>query len=141
MKFVLDTSVLIASFYQPLRGPSFSKQVYDYIIHHEDVYISEWIMKEFEEKCSVKLGMGPSQIQKLQSFILEKASLIKLGCKKLRKYSNLRDENDAHVLALCAESGAHILLTWDKDLLSLKKMKGLKILTPREFWDSLSSMK
>ena len=140
MKVVLDTSVLIASFYQPLSGQGFSRQVYDFIIHNEKIYVSEWMMEEFKEKCRVKLKMSPAQIQKLQSFILERAYLIELGRKKFKEYAGLRDKNDAHILDLCARAGAEILLTWDKDLLVLKKMEGLKILTPREFWDCLSSM-
>ncbi len=44
-----------------------------------------------------------------------------------------RDKDDDNVLACAMEAAAEYLVTGDKDLLAMKKYKGTRIITPREF--------
>jgi predicted nucleic acid-binding protein len=45
----------------------------------------------------------------------------------------VRDAGDDHVLALAIASGASLIVTGDKDLLSLGSYRGIDIVTPSKF--------
>ena len=45
----------------------------------------------------------------------------------------LRDPNDAKILAAAEAAGAEALITGDRDLLVLKEFQGIPILSPQEF--------
>jgi putative PIN family toxin of toxin-antitoxin system len=139
LKVVLDTSVLIAAFYKPLYGPSFSRDVYDYLVDEEQVFVSKEIMHEFKDKGAKKLKLSHQESSELESLLLKKLCLkeIKRSEINLPKGLLLRDKNDLHILELAVLVEADLILSWDKDLLTLKGVGNTKILTPREFWDSL----
>ena len=46
-----------------------------------------------------------------------------------------RDPNDNQVLADALVNKIEILITGDKDLLELKKYKGIKIISPKAYWN------
>ena len=46
-----------------------------------------------------------------------------------------RDPDDIKILGLTAASNADCIITGDKDLLALKKFRGIPILNPRSFSD------
>jgi putative PIN family toxin of toxin-antitoxin system len=140
VNIVFDTSVLIAAFYKPLHGPSFSKDVYDYAVDYGQVFLSPDILKEFRAKCATKLKMPPGDIERLVALLRTKTLLHTLGpdAPPQLKTIPLRDPDDRHILHLALEIHADVILTWDKDLLTLKKAGAARILSPREFWDGLS---
>lgn len=53
-------------------------------------------------------------------------------------HSSLRDPNDAFLLALAVESRADFLVSGDEDLLVLVSFEGTRMISPREFLDSLA---
>jgi putative PIN family toxin of toxin-antitoxin system len=144
LKIVFDTSVLIAAFYKPLHGPSFSKDVYDYIVENDTAYISPEILEEFQNKCIKKIKLSLHETESLVSLIRMKLQVeeIRRG-EELRSEINLlrsgylRDLNDLHVVELAVTVHADMILSWDKYLLVLQKIGKTKIITPREFWDFL----
>lgn len=139
MRIVFDTSVLIAAFYKPLYGPSFSKDVYDYVIDHGTAYVSPEILIEFHKTCVQKLKLSTRDTKHLLSLILEKVHLEKLkkSGSALPKDISLRDPTDRHVLELAVTVGAELILSWDKDIVDLQKVKNSPIVTPKKFWESL----
>lgn len=134
LKIVLDTNVLIASFYSPLRGPSFSRDVYDYVVENATPYVSPYILSEFRLKCAKKLKFSPSEINAFESLIRKKVLVVHEESMELPKGVKLRDVKDVPVLHLVLSVKADALLTWDKDLLVLKEVGSTKILSPKEFW-------
>ena len=51
---------------------------------------------------------------------------------KLVDPQKVRDEKDRHVLAAAIASGCKVILTGDKDLLSIKTLRGISIKTTKE---------
>lgn len=133
MKIVFDTRVLIAAFYTPLYGASFSKDVYDYVIDHETAYVSPQILAEFRRNCVRKLKFSVPEAERLISVILEKVHLekFKKPGSALPKDIPLRDPSDRHVLLLAIALGADLILSWDKDLIELRKVENTKIVSPK----------
>jgi uncharacterized protein len=140
VKVVLDTSVLAAAFYQPARGPAFSRDVYDYLTRSATLYVSTYILEEFQRACLRKFRWSYRKIREAEAVIREDA-LIEDDSRlsSAQHPAALRDRNDAPILALALTVQADYLLTWDKDLLSLEKVKRVRILSPRDFWDALES--
>ena len=139
MKIVLDTNVLIAAFYNPPHRPCFSRDVFDYVVEKDWAYLSPYILSEFRVKCLKKLDWAPDRVQTMEDLIKRKAHVEDVHpARWLRKRPiRLRDEKDRPILDFALAINANLILTWDKDLLILKKAASTKIITPREFWDLL----
>jgi putative PIN family toxin of toxin-antitoxin system len=52
-----------------------------------------------------------------------------------------RDKDDNFIIGTALGGKVKLIITGDKDLLSLEKYKGIKIVTPREFWNLLTLKK
>jgi putative PIN family toxin of toxin-antitoxin system len=139
VKIVLDTNVLIAAFYKPSHRPCFSREVYDYAIENATVYASAYVFREFHEKCVKKLGFKPGFVRHLESLIKKKVRMEPI--KPLRSFFpeklRVRDVKDHPIIELALSAGADVLLTWDKALLDLRRVGPVRVLSPREFWQSL----
>lgn len=52
---------------------------------------------------------------------------------------NLKDKEDLGILAAAAAGGAHVIVTGDKELQNLGEFSGIKIVSPRQFWQELTT--
>ena len=128
MKLVIDTNVLLAAILVPgtcrdlLRGPALA---------HE-WYTSAPLLDELAEKLKGKLGLQPERtplylVYRRRAVSVTPAPLPAPVC---------RDPDDDCVIATALAAGADLIITGDKDLLTLKKHRGIRIRTPREFLDN-----
>ena len=143
MKIVLDTSVLIAAFYRPIAGPSFSKDVFDHLTSSdEEIYVSPYILKEFVEKCVKKLGVARTTAQTFEKILVKKLRVHtpQADLPDQTEFHSLRDAKDRPILDLAVSVKADFVLTWDKDLLVLRSIGTARIVTPRQFWDATSGL-
>jgi len=130
MKVVLDTNVIIASFAS--RGLCHS--VFELCLDRFEIIISSHLIDEVQTNLSKKLKLPLELIRDIIDFLSENATLIGVDeappdvCK---------DPEDARLLALAQKSGAPYLITGDKDLLAIKKYASSKILSPRQFWETV----
>lgn len=130
MKVVLDTNVIIASFAS--RGLCHS--VFELCLDRFEIIISSYLIDEVQTNLSKKLKLPLELIRDIIDFLSENAILIGVDeappdvCK---------DPEDARLLALAQKSGAPYLITGDKDLLAIKKYASSKILSPRQFWETV----
>ncbi|MDI7227011.1 putative toxin-antitoxin system toxin component, PIN family, partial [Leptospira santarosai] len=53
--------------------------------------------------------------------------------KPIQNYLELRDRDDYHILESAFAVNANYLITGDKDLLTLQKIKNFSIITPDEY--------
>lgn len=135
MKVVLDTSVLIAAFYSPRYRPSFSRGVFDHLLEIASVHVSPFILQEFREKCVEKLHMTPAETEPLISLL--RRVLHEEPEPQPQSIDRLRDPDDVPIASLALSVEADMLMTWDKDLLVLETVGHTRIVSPRQFWDSL----
>ena len=131
--------MLVAAFYKPIYGPSFSKDVYDYVVEHSKAYVSVNIIKEVHRTLREKLKFSVQDTEYFLSLIQQKTNLSEISTHhpNLLKETGLRDPNDLRVLELAINVDANFILTWDKDLLVLNQVNVTKIMTPRIFWTTL----
>jgi len=126
MRVVLDTNVLVAAFIA--RGVC--SEVFERVIGDHELILSAHILNEFERVMRDKLGFDSTRVARAVALlrrvgrIVEPESLPKPIC---------RDQNDDAVLALALSSDAACLVTGDDDLLVLKAIEGIPIISPRAF--------
>ncbi|MGB7293993.1 MAG: putative toxin-antitoxin system toxin component, PIN family [Candidatus Aminicenantales bacterium] len=128
MKILLDSNVIFSAF--AARG--LAHAVFELCLGNHTIVISEFVLSELSAHLRKKLKMPDEKTRLIIDYLREsgvsgqEASVPKNSC---------RDEEDLPILGLAQEVGADFLITGDKDLLILKRYRGIPIVTPREFWE------
>lgn len=136
MRVVLDANVLVAAFFRPVLGPSFSRDVFDHVVRFHECFVSEQILAEFKRILLKKLNFSSKVTRNYTRLLEELVTVVSnapMGDPPV--VEGLRDVNDRHVVWLATAVNAKLILTWDKDLLVLPKAGKFSIQTPRQFWD------
>lgn len=128
MKVVLDSSVLIAASIS--RAGVCADLVEDVLTHHELV-LSDFIAEELARKPADKFNFPASEIRQLRRFLGGIATTVV----PLDLPTDVcRDPTDIPVLGTAVAGNASVLVTVDKDLLTLGQFQGIAIIKPSEFW-------
>jgi putative PIN family toxin of toxin-antitoxin system len=129
MKIVLDTNVLISGVFW---GGTPFKILELWQEKRLEVLASEMILDEYL-KCIERISLKYSRPDLFNSWSLILPSRIKLV--QVKKTFNLCRDPDDNKFIDCAISGkAHFLVSGDEDLLVLKKVMNLEVLTHANFF-------
>lgn len=130
MRVVVDTNVLVSGIF---FRPSNPGKVIDLWWEHKfDLVTSEHIYSEVQDtfkKIVKKIGARPSLTIKLNETLREYADFVPV----IPKEEICRDPKDNLILDTARQGKANYIVSGDKDLLVLKRYKGIPILTPHEF--------
>jgi putative PIN family toxin of toxin-antitoxin system len=128
LKLVLDTNVLLSAVLVPGTCREFLKG--QALLH--EWFTSAGLVAELAEKLEGKLGLPP-----------ERTPLFLVYQRRARLVAPLplptrvcRDPDDDLVLATALAAQADVIITGDKDLLTLKTHGGVRIRSPRQFMDA-----
>ena len=133
MKLVLDSSVLIAAAIS--RAGVCAELLEDILTHHELV-ISDFIVDEVAEKLRVKFKFPEGEIRQLRNLLKKVAMTVE---PTEIQPDVCRDPEDLPVLGTAVAGVADLLITVDKDLLTLGTFQGIGIIKPGEFWQRTTS--
>ncbi|TVQ67391.1 MAG: putative toxin-antitoxin system toxin component, PIN family [Balneolaceae bacterium] len=131
MKIFTDTNVLVSAF--TARG--LCADLLEVILSDHQLMTGEVVLDELRRVLTTKLNVPEKDVSEVIQFLRgyhvepmpEKPSGI-----------IVRDEDDQWVLESAIQAKADILITGDKDLLVISKnVPGLRITTPRKFWELL----
>ena len=128
MKLVLDTNVLLSAVLVPgtcrelLKGQA--------LLH--DWFTSSELVAELAEKLAGKLDLAPERTP----FFLVYQRRVRLVSPLPLPARVCRDPDDDLVLATALAAQADVIITGDKDLLTLKTHGGVRIRSPRQFMDA-----
>lgn len=132
MRVFADTNFLISAFVA--RG--LSSEISELILSDHELVISQVVLQEFEDKMKTKFKIPMSKLKELLNFLNDYA----VASGGSRSTYTLRDKDDEWILGDAIYSQSDVLITGDKDLLVVaNEVTKLKILTPRGFWELLSS--
>ena len=127
--FVADTNVLISFF---MSQSSISAKALIKALDKGDMVFSEETFQEFSTKIN-----GEKFIKYLSSsFIRREIDVIRknsLFIETKNDFKVCRDRDDNKFLNVAVEISAFVLITGDKDLLVLEKIKNIPIVTPGTF--------
>jgi putative PIN family toxin of toxin-antitoxin system len=128
MRVVLDSSALIAAAIS--RAGVCAELLEDVLTHHELV-ISDFITHELRRKLRDKFNFPESEVRQLQRFLGKVATAVVPADLPT---DVCRDPADIPVLGTAVAGNASILVTVDKDLLTIREFQGIAIIKPGEFW-------
>jgi len=128
VKAVFDTNIFVAAFVSEgicarLLRRARKKQVF--------LYTSTIILEEFQKVLSKKLSASPKEIKEALKLVEEAVEGVVEPSHEV--LGVCRDADDDRILACALAVDAKYLVTGDEDLLILKKYKGIRIVSPRDF--------
>lgn len=127
MKIVLDTNVLIAGFI----SHGVCNELIEYCAINHEVVLSPFILGEFKQKLIHKFGFSTHEaanaVTLLESRfeVVTPVELIKPIC---------RDGDDDQVIGTAVAGDCECIVTGDKDLLDLRHVKQIRMISPSSFW-------
>ena len=128
MKIVIDTNVILSAF----LTEGITHRVFNDCIINHSIYVSEFIENELKRVLISKFEVKEKDVNELINFIDSNLSLVK----PLNLIPDVcRDEADNYILQLADFIKADIIISGDKDLLTLKQFKKIRILSPRDYFN------
>jgi uncharacterized protein len=127
MNIFIDTNVLIAAFVS--RGQC--AELLEHCMGRHRVFTSHFVLGELSEKLRKKFKYPQDEIDEAQRIVLsgatitEEAALSGISC---------RDVDDVHIIAAAIAANADCIISGDDDLRVLKKVHGIPIIKPGDFW-------
>ncbi len=129
MKIVYDTSVLIASIIT--HGSCF--EVFEYCLRNHEIITSNYIIEKFKEKLINKFNYTKREVEEVKLLVFERIKNI--GNIENIIINGLKDKDDYKIIGTAIKGNCKCIITGDKELVSLKKYKGIDIIFPKDFWE------
>jgi uncharacterized protein len=127
VKVVLDSNVLVAAF----ATHGICHDLFEYCLRNTTIICSDFILEEIKRILVSKIRIPVSKASTIIHYLEKQTSII---VPEHKIVPDLRDPNDQMIMATALSGGADYLITGDKDMLILKKVKRTVILLPRDFW-------
>lgn len=129
MRVFLDTNVLVAAF--ATRG--LCADVLRTVLAEHELLLSTTVLEELTRSLAQKLRVPESNVREIAAFLRAASSLAPAVAN--RPPVDVRDPDDAVILAEALAFGADVLVTGDKDLLEVRGALTIRIVDPRGFWN------
>lgn len=130
MRVVLDTNVIIAAF--AARG--LCAEVFEICLSDHAVILSEHILSETYEKLVKKISLPENTAKSIIEYLRDTAEVVE---PESIDEAVCRDKDDVKIIGAALKGKARFIITGDDDLLVLKSYKGIRMVTPRDFWGVL----
>ncbi len=127
MKVVLDSNVLVAAF----ATHGVCNEIFEYCLRNTSILCSDFITSEVERILLHKIKTPAKKSSEIIQYLKVHAKWV---APEIENVETLRDPNDQMIIATALTGGADYLITGDKDILILKKVKKVVIISPRDFW-------
>jgi uncharacterized protein len=128
VKVVLDTNVVLSALFT--RG--ICEAILDVCIERECLVLSDYILEEFAEHAMRKFGAPADEVRAAVEFLRRNAEIV---TPEALPAESCRDPDDVPVLGTAVAAQADALVSGDGDLLGLKSIAGIPILSPRVFYE------
>ncbi len=131
MRVFLDTNVLVSAF--ATRG--LCADVLRHVLADHDLVLSEVVLVELRRALRKRLHLSNESIDDIETFL--RANEVVPRPKKPSEV-DIRDPDDAWILASAVDARADIIVTGDPDLQVLGKRSPIRVVSPRQFWNTVS---
>ncbi len=130
MRVFFDTNVLISAY--TARG--LSSDLFRLVLSEHEVLVGEVNLQEFSRVLRQRFRVPVDEVTRAQRELHEHTIVPKPGAVPVLE---IRDPDDAWVLASAVAAQADVLVTGDKDLLDVAGLTAMRILSPRDCWQWL----
>lgn len=130
MRVFLDTNVLVSAF--AARG--LCVDLFELVLVDHELVTGEQVLRELDRALRRKLKLPPVRTREILEFVAGQAIETAAGSKAANASV---DPPDALVLGEALAARADVFVTGDAALVKLARLKGMSILNPRQFWETL----
>lgn len=130
MKVFLDTNVLVSAFVA--RG--LCADLFRYLLAEHEILTGEVNLVELRRTLGRKFEATTEQIALVETLLRDQTIVPKPAA---RSTIRLRDRDDEWVLESAIAGAADMLVTGDRDLLSVAEKVALTVVAPRDAWERL----
>jgi len=131
MKIIFDTNVILSA----ILTQGLSSRVLDLCIDEHELFISSWIIDEVSDKLQNKFQFSDNDHKSVLAF-LQNVFMFATPTGKIPDICSDKDDNN--ILHLAEYVKSDLIITGDKDLLSLKSYKTIRIINPRQYMEGYS---
>ena len=111
-----------------------SKEVVQEAVRLCEVFISDYILGEVDRVLSGKIGAEVGERRRVRHWLRGVCQVADDPAPNPKRDPACRDPDDVPILRLVLSVHADLLVTGDQDLLALKEMRGIRIVSPSQFW-------
>jgi len=133
LKVFLDTNVLASSI--ATRG--LCAELLESVIHEHELLTGEVVLVELRRVLTEKLGLPPSVISGVLDLLRAEARLVE---SRQVPHIPIRDAADIPILACALAGEPDVFVTGDRELLELRNIENVAIISPRDLWDRLARL-
>ena len=132
MRVFLDTNVLVAAV--ATRG--LCADVFRAVLASHELVVSQQVLDEARRVLRVKLGVSPGPVADFIRLLDQEAEVAPPA---RVPGIELKDRDDLPILGAAVAARAEVLVTGDRELVELGHVEGMRVVTPRQFWEGLRS--
>ena len=132
MKIVLDANVIVAAFAS--RG--LCESILEFCLSGQEIILCVDLLDEIARNLRLKIGLPVPVVDSIRDLLQEHGTLLDPAP---LPQDACRDSDDVKILGLAVASRADFVVTGDKDLLVLETCRGIPILSPRSFAQTIHS--
>jgi putative PIN family toxin of toxin-antitoxin system len=131
MKVMLDTNVLASAV--ATRG--LCADVLRAVLAEHELVICPQIISELQRVLKDKFALPRQLVNDFIRLVREDSLLCEPGDLPSIK---LKDKDDLGILSAAVGGGVNVIVTGDKEMQTVGMVAGLKIMSPRQFWQELT---
>jgi uncharacterized protein len=131
MKVFLGTHVVVSAI--ATRG--LCADVFRSVLEFHELIVSEAFLAEIERVLRGKIG-APDDLIADTLWLLQQDAHLSSARPKMQL--SLKDKADIEILSSAINGSANVFITGDQEILNLKAIGKLEILSPREFWEKMT---
>jgi len=133
VKVFLDTNVLVASV--ATRG--LCSELLELVIHDHELLTCQPVLSELERVLADKLRIPAPVITGFIGLLKSEARIVEPG---EHPAVSIKDAADLPILASAVAARADVFVTGDRELLGLRRIGDLPIVSPRDLWLQLAGV-
>ncbi len=128
MRVFLDTNVLVSAF--ATRG--LCEDVFREVLTFHELVVSGTVLTELENLLQQKLLVPATMSREILGFLFSNAEVAQ---DPTLLNLSISDEADIRIVSEAVSAGADVLVTGDREVAALGKVEGVRVLSPRQFWE------
>ncbi len=127
MRILVDTNVIISGLIA--KGACF--EILEDLVYTHTPLITPYVLAECQEVLLHKFHLSKITVKSL-IHVMER--YFKKGESSIKPLNVCRDPDDNQIFADALINKVDIILSGDKDLLSMEEYEGIRIIAPKDYW-------
>jgi len=133
LKVFLDTNVLASSI--ATRG--LCSELLESVIHDHELLTCQPVLRELERVLAQKFRLPEAVVAGFLALLKAEGTVV---VSRKNPPISIKDADDIPILGCAIAGKADVFVTGDKELLDLRKIEDLTVVSPRQLWNQLAGL-